>query len=387
MKTIAIFSGFTSPHLGGVERYTEKIAQQLVSLGYRIIIVTSNSHQLSPIERDQAITYYRFPSKQLFKQRYPILDKNDLYHSMLAELMEERIDFVICNTRFYLTSLMGLKLAKRKAIPSIVIEHGGGYVQVGENVKGHQLIDLFAKVYEHVITFFVKAYQPDFYAVSKRSMAWLKTFGIKAKGVIYNSVDSDLYESFKSKAYLPALQDKVIITFAGRVIKEKGILLLLEAFEQLTHKDKAVLVVAGDGPLLVSLRDSYKEDQSIIFTGKLNFAETMSLLSQSDIFVNPSIYAEGLPTAVLEAGMLKCAVLATDRGGVKEVITNPSQGIIIDDTISDIKRQLDYLIEHKEKRCDLQEAVHQQVLSGFTWEVTVRQLVAEVITSESESNV
>ncbi|XP_018645228.1 dna2/nam7 helicase family member, putative [Schistosoma mansoni] len=74
----------------------------------------------------------------------------------------------------------------------------------------------------------------------------------------------------------------------------------------------------------------------------------MSLLSQSDIFVNPSIYAEGLPTAVLEAGMLKCAVLATDRGGVKEVITSPSQGIIIDDTISDIKRQLDYLIEHKE---------------------------------------
>lgn len=47
-------------------------------------------------------------------------------------------------------------------------------------------------------------------------MAWLKTFGIKAKGVIYNSVDSDLYESFKSKAYLPALQDKVIITFAGQ---------------------------------------------------------------------------------------------------------------------------------------------------------------------------
>ncbi|WP_349356448.1 glycosyltransferase [Streptococcus equi] len=95
------------------------------------------------------------------------------------------------------------------------------------------------------------------------------------------------------------------------MIKEKGMFFAAGGFEQLTYKDRAVLVVAGDGPLLASLRDSYKEDQSIIFTGKLNFAETMSLLSQSDIFVNPSIYAEGLPTAVLEAGLLK--VLYSNR--------------------------------------------------------------------------
>lgn len=381
MKTIGIFTAFTSPHLGGVERYTEKIAQQLVAQGYRVIIVTTNSHGLSNIESNNHITFYRFPSKKLFKQRYPIFDKNDVYHEMYALLKKEKIDFVICNTRFYLSTLMGMKIARFKHVPNIIIEHGGGYVQIGENVKGHVVFDLLARCYEHMITGLVKRYKPKFYAVSKRSMNWLKTFGIKASGVIYNSVDSSLYLNYKDKTYLSNTEDNIIISFAGRIIKEKGVLLLLEAFEQLKHKEKAILVVAGDGPLLNQLRNRYQGSQSIIFTGKLDFNQTMSLMSQSDIFVNPSVYAEGLPTAVLEAGMLKCAVLATDRGGVKEVITDSSKGVIVNDSVASIGKNLDALIEDRERRFALQENIHRQVSENFTWEVTVQKLITNIIKS------
>lgn len=382
MKTVAIFTAFVSPHLGGVERYTEKIAQQLINQGYRVIIVTTNSHELLELENSHMMTIYRFPSKSLFKQRYPIFNKNNIYKSMFERLKKENIDFIICNTRFYLTTLMGLKMAKLKNIPGIVIEHGGGYVQVGENVKGHIVLDSCAKIYEHVITFLIKRYHPNFYAVSKRSMSWLKKFGIKASGVIYNSVDSSLYTQYKNKSYLSGLEDKITVSFAGRVIKEKGVLLLLEAFERLNNRENVVLVIAGDGPLLEELRLQYQDDSSIIFTGKLNFDQTMSLMSQSDIFVNPSIYAEGLPTAVLEAGMLKCAVLATDRGGVLEVITDNSKGVIIDDSIDSIKKELELLITNESQRSKLQEEIHYQVLKHFTWEVTVQSLVANILESD-----
>ena len=40
MKTIAIFSGYYLPHLGGVERYTYNLAKKLNNMGYRLIIVT-----------------------------------------------------------------------------------------------------------------------------------------------------------------------------------------------------------------------------------------------------------------------------------------------------------------------------------------------------------
>lgn len=243
-------------------------------------------------------------------------------------------------------------------------------------------MDSCAKIYEHVITFLIKRYHPNFYAVSKRSMSWLKKFGIKASGVIYNSVDSSLYTQYKNKSYLSELEDKIIVSFAGRVIKEKGVLLLLEAFERLNNRENVVLVIAGDGPLLEELRLQYQDDSSIIFTGKLNFDQTMSLMSQSDIFVNPSIYAEGLPTAVLEAGMLKCAVLATDRGGVVEVITDNSKGVIIDDSIDSIKKELELLITNESQRSKLQEEIHYQVLKHFTWEVTVQSLVANILESD-----
>ena len=42
MKTIAIFCGYALPHLGGIERYVDNLSKQLVSLKYRVIIVSSN---------------------------------------------------------------------------------------------------------------------------------------------------------------------------------------------------------------------------------------------------------------------------------------------------------------------------------------------------------
>ena len=41
MKTIAIFSGYYLPHLGGVERYTYNLSKKLHDMGYKITIVTS----------------------------------------------------------------------------------------------------------------------------------------------------------------------------------------------------------------------------------------------------------------------------------------------------------------------------------------------------------
>lgn len=377
MKTIAIFSGFASPHLGGVERYTENIAKKLEEFGYKVFIVTTNSHHLKSFEVIGNISYFRLPSKKIFKQRYPILDKNQEYYDLLVMLDQEKIDFIICNTRFYVTSLLGVSIAKKKNVPSIVIEHGGGYLEIGKNIIGHQILDFFGHIYEHIITSLVKRKTSDFYAVSKRSMSWLKTFNITAKGTVYNSISSTLYQEFKSKEYLPKSNGEMFISFAGRIIEEKGIILLLEAFSRL-NADNTKLIIAGEGPILENLKAKY-ESPSIIFLGKLNYEETMSLMSQSDIFVNPSIYAEGMPTAVLESGVLKNAVVATDRGGVTEIITDDSLGVIVEDNTESIYKALKNLVENDAIRYGLQEKIHQRVQEHFTWDVTVKKLIQEVI--------
>ncbi|MGT2772159.1 glycosyltransferase family 4 protein [Streptococcus marimammalium] len=378
VKTIAIFTAFIYPHLGGVERFTVKIAETLVKKGFKVIIVTTNSHNLSKQEENGDIKIYRFPSKKQFKSRYPIFEKNNIYKELLMQLSNENIDFVICNTRFYLTTLMGLKIAKKRNLKAIVIEHGGGYVQVGTTVRGHTILDFLAKLYEHLITFAVKRYSPDFFAVSERSMTWLKNFRISPKGVIYNSIDKELLNNYQSKILLPELKNNLIISYAGRIIEEKGIILLLEAFSQLETYKKIHLAIAGDGPLLETLKRKYKNER-VSFLGKLDYNNTMILMNQSDIFVNPSIYAEGMPTAVLESGMMKCAVIATDRGGVTEVISDEKTGIIVDDSVDSIKNALEVLITNHGKRQLLQETIHQKIKSGFTWDVTVKHLIDDIM--------
>ena len=68
MKTIAIFSGYYLPHLGGVERYTYNLAKKLNKMGNRLIIVTSRyDKSLKEIEETEYAKIYRLPTAKISK--------------------------------------------------------------------------------------------------------------------------------------------------------------------------------------------------------------------------------------------------------------------------------------------------------------------------------
>lgn len=369
-KTIVIFSGFYLPFLGGVERFTEKLTKHLVHKGYNIIIVASKHDENLPnIEETDGMTVYRLPSFSFFKLRYPILHYNPEFKVLMKQLENETIDHVICNTRFQLTTALGVRFAKRKGIKPMIIDHGSSHFTVG-----NKFLDFFGAIYEHLLTAYLKRFCRDFYAVSERSLNWLNHFNIKGKGVIYNSVDADLYDQFSSKKYSSDIDNKLVITYAGRIILEKGIELLLQAYSDIPETRDKVLIVAGDGPILEELKESYQRDD-IQFLGKLDFEDTMSLMNQTDIFVYPSMFPEGLPTSILEAGSLKSAVIATDRGGTKEVIKDSSLGIIIDENKDSLYDALVTLISDDKRRSDMQANLSIRVRQEFIWPETVKKLI------------
>lgn len=377
IKTIAFFSGFYLPFLGGVERFTEKLSEQFLKLGYRVIIVTSNHAQLPPVEEMDGRKIYRLPTKKLFRERYPLLDKNQEFSKLMAELETEEIDYLICNTRFQLTTLLGLQFAKKQKLPSLVIDHGSSHFSVN-----NKLVDFFGAIYEHLLTSVIKSYPTKFYAVSQRSADWLKHFKIQASGLIYNSVDSDIYDRFKDSTFLDKGSGQTIITYAGRLIREKGVQLLLEAFQNLPESEGLELVIAGDGPMKSELEEKYNRPD-IHFVGRLDFPEVMSLMNQTDIFVYPSMFPEGMPTSILEAGMLKCAVIATDRGGTAEVITDDSLGMIVEENSKAVEEALKFYLNNPEKILSSGQKLQDRILSEFTWEKTAKHLL-EVISTDGK---
>lgn len=371
-KKIVIFSGFYLPSLGGVERYTNKLATELKRMGYDVIIVTANHADLKSIEYEN-FRIYRLPTYKLFRSRYPIIRKNKECRELLQRIKDENADHFICNTRFHLTTPVGARLARASGKGAVLIEHGSSHFTVGNPV-----LDKFGLVYEHALTKSLKKNIQAYYGVSLRCNEWLRHFNIRAKGVFYNSVDSTAYEKYKTKGYKKKFGNKTVITYAGRIMREKGVILLLDAFTELSRsRDDIVLVIAGEGDIASDLKRKYSHP-SIHFEGKLDYDGVMSLFNSTDIFCHPSMYPEGLPTVILEAGLMKCAVIATDRGGTKEVIKDKDYGIIINENQQSLASALERLLDKPEVITRMKQRLHERVTKEFSWRSTALHVSKEL---------
>ena len=115
----------------------------------------------------------------------------------------------------------------------------------------------------------------------------------------------------------------------GRLCKEKGQMLLLDAMKLLDLRGKHFeLVFAGDGemrPELESLITQYKLQNKVRITGWINGDQVREEILASSGLVLPS-FAEGLPVVIMEAMALRRPVLATYVGGIPELVLPRENG-------------------------------------------------------------
>ena len=118
----------------------------------------------------------------------------------------------------------------------------------------------------------------------------------------------------------------VTVGVAARLAPVKGIKYLIEAVKAL---DNVRLVIAGDGPEKERLENLARNESlldRVTFTGWVDdIARTMSTW---DIYAQPSV-AEGLGIAALEAMSLGIPVVASDVGGLREIVVNGKTGFLV----------------------------------------------------------
>ena len=374
-KTYCFFSARYLPYLGGVERYTYNLAKELIALGNNVIVITSLIGSEPAYEESERIKIYRLPSFRLLDGRFPVAKNNKNTKKTFQAINENPIDYVVINTRFYLLSYWGALFARKNHIPSIVIEHGTGHFTINNKV-----FDCVGHVYEHFISFLMKRNCSQYYGVSFECNKWLTHFHITAKGVLYNAVDTGQIINL-SQVKCRELENPieynekdVIITFTGRLIKEKGILKLIVAFKEIKKKfPNTKLCIAGDGDLYDTL--SHERYDDIYLLGKLPFDKVIALLNLTTIFCLPTDYPEGLPTSILEAVCCRNYIITTKSGGAKEIITDSSYGIIMDKNDTDeIQKIIIDALKNEQKRKNAVEKAYNKVIHEFTWSTTAKQL-------------
>lgn len=124
----------------------------------------------------------------------------------------------------------------------------------------------------------------------------------------------------------------ITFCFVGRIVGDKGINELVEAFLKLVGEFPACrLILVGDfeeklDPVMPVVRRIIFENEQIVFAGWQD--DIRPYLAASDVFVFPS-YREGFPNVVLQAGAMGLPCIVTDINGSNEIVHDRVNGLII----------------------------------------------------------
>ena len=154
--------------------------------------------------------------------------------------------------------------------------------------------------------------------------------------VVYNGVDLEEFHIFDSKIIEDEkkrygfFEGSRIIGFHGRLHKEKGLNVLIDAFYQISRRfDHLYLLFVGDGPERKKLEDqvsSYSLEKKVIFLGHRD--DVPLFLNLLDIFVLPSVVRESFGISIIEAMACGKVVIGSNLGGIPEIIKDEVNGFL-----------------------------------------------------------
>lgn len=378
LGTIAFFSGFSLPHIGGVETYTRRLAAELVRRGYRVLVVSFNYNNGPWRQTIDGIEEFHLPTMPITRERYPFPKLGRRYFRMMAQLRREGIDHIIVNTRFHITSLIGARLGVRIGVPVSLVEHGSAPLTLDSRI-----LDMGLGLVERVLFQVIRKHVNSYYGVSEAAALHLQhRFGIQPSGVWFNSIN--ITREASSAARVDATDTRLVtIMYAGRIIRQKGVDSLLEAYQSARDSWDArgiasECVIAGDGAYLDELKQRFQHVKGVNFLGRVTQDEVQDMLKRTDVFVYAPNHPEGLPSSLLEAGIASCAVIGSPYGGIKEIIRNGDTGLMVDSTVSAIAKALTSLVMAPDLRQRLGESLHDEVVRRFSTVSVVDQMLSDL---------
>ncbi|GLJ42293.1 hypothetical protein SUGI_0875510 [Cryptomeria japonica] len=172
--------------------------------------------------------------------------------------------------------------------------------------------------------------------------------------VIINGVDEGLFKpdesagkSFRLKYGIPESAD-LVIGMAGRLVKDKGHPLVFEALQTIIGSSGSgnpnfFVLIAGDGPWAAR----YKElGQNVKVLGPLGAAQLGGFYNALDVFLNPTLRAQGLDHTTIEAMLCGKAVMVSHFASVvKSLIVSEDFGYTFSPRLESLKKGLERVLE------------------------------------------
>ena len=180
--------------------------------------------------------------------------------------------------------------------------------------------------------------------------------------------------------YVPEPESETLkVVFTARMVKEKGVIELIEAAEKLRNEYEGRVEFWLCGRLAVNADAVSKEELEARCDGKyikwLDFQKDIkTVLEQSHIMAFPSYYREGVPKSLIDACAVGRPIVTTNSIGCKDVVDEGVNGFLVPIKNSEaLAQKLRILIENKELRDKMGKASREKAELEFSIEEVIKK--------------
>lgn len=332
MRILMISWEYPPKIVGGLGRHVEGLSEALVKKGHRVSVVTADI----PKAREQEIVAgveiwralpHRPPARDFIES---VMQLNFNMVERVIALFDLETHFDVVHVHDWLGAYAGKLFKHALRLPLIATIHATEY---GRNNGLHNDLQRHISDLEWWL-----CYEAWKVIVCSRYMEneVQHIFGLpkdKLK-VIPNGIDPKKLQAegvdFTGPRKLYARPDEKIVLFVGRLVREKGVWLIIDSFKELLNiVPEAKLIVVGKGPEEMYLRDYARRlglEHKIYFTGFIADEIRNQLYQMCQVAVFPSLY-EPFGIVALEAMALGKPVIVSDTGGLGEVVEHGYTGL------------------------------------------------------------
>ncbi|TAH52799.1 MAG: glycosyltransferase family 1 protein [Chloroflexota bacterium] len=369
---------------GGLGAHVAELAPTLAAQGVDLTLLTPRWKGGAPTERvhENAMVYRVDTPVETPSNYYADAQQMNLILGAFAEELWTREDgYDLVHAHDWLVSFAAQSLKMVHKVPLVATLHatergrGGGRLsgEMAQMINGAE----WWLTYDawHVIT--------TSHAMSRELRHFFELPADKIS-VIPNGVEPARFHPHRQQDLAAfraewALPDEKIIFYVGRMQREKGVHLLVEAaYRVLEHGARVKFILAGKGGLLDSLRRRVAElelQDFILLTGYVDDEVRDQLFCVADLAVFPSLY-EPFGIVALEAMAAQCPVIVTDVGGLGEVVDNHITGIKIPhNNLDALVDSIEYMLRNPQQAREYADHAYAVVRHEYTWEHIARETI------------
>ncbi len=337
------------PLTGGREVITFSLARELAKRGHKVHVFTTLKDNLQKEETIEGIHIHR--TKTLFQYKYYL----EFNPGWLKNVLKYKLDILHIQSFGFIMADLALLLEKTLHGTKMVNTPHGPFMALNKYPFWQELLKKTYTAIEYPINNLYDAV----IQVNPEQEKWMIKKGVRKENIrlIPNSIPSDMFLKVSNNRFMEKyhLNNKLVISYLGRIQKYKGLDQVISVLPVIVKKHKNTLFLAigkdaGDVERLRNLVNKLGVNKNVIFTGQLSHEDKLRALDISEISVLPSEW-EAFGIGILESMARGNAIISTKTEGGKFLVKDGINGYLYDykDT-NNLKNHLLKLIEDNKAR-------------------------------------